>query len=86
MLRMIRCILTLVGLLFAGSVGAFLLYVPAFSVLTVSLLLFGVLAGFLLGVHVGHGQVSQKQKSLRTDRPAENTGDREVLQVSDHAA
>lgn len=83
---MIRCFLTLVGLLFVGSVGAFLLYVPAISVLTVSLLMFGVLAGFLLGVYVGYGQGSQKQESLTTDGSAENTGDWEILQVSDHGA
>jgi hypothetical protein len=71
---MIRCLLTLVGLLFAGSVGAFLLYVPAFSVLTVSLLMFGVLADFLLGVYVGYGQVSQEPQTLSCNASAETPG------------
>jgi hypothetical protein len=84
---MIRFLLMLVGLLFAGSVGAFLLYVPALSILTVSLLMFGVLAGFLLGVYVGYGQVSEKQRSLCSSESDENPGDwEEVLQSSEDAA
>jgi hypothetical protein len=85
---MIRCLLTLVGLLFAGSVGAFLLYVPAFSVMTVSLLLFGVLADFLLGVYVGYGQSLPANATLPKAESPESTADWEVLRAGnlDHAA
>jgi hypothetical protein len=85
---MIRCLLALVGLLFAGSVGAFLLYVPAFSVMTVSLLIFGVVADFLLGVYVGYGQSLPTKAALPTDESAQGTADWEVLRAGDldHAA
>jgi hypothetical protein len=85
---MVRGFLTLVGLLFAGSVGAFLLYVPAFSVLTVSLLMFGVLADFLLGVYVGYGQSSQKRGNPQTGESPNPSKDGDVLKAGnfDHAA
>lgn len=85
---MIRCLLTFVGLLFAGSIGAFLLYVPAFSVLTVSLLMFGVLTDFLLGVYVGYGQASQKRENPHAAESPEKPPDWEILNAGefDHAA
>lgn len=85
---MIRCLLTFVGLLFAGSTGAFLLYVPTFSVLTVALLMCGVLANFLLGVYVGYGQVPPIGENLRTSASPENSEDWEDSDVGkfNHAA
>lgn len=41
------------ALMFLGTIGAFLLYVPVLSVMTVSTTLFGLLLMFVLGIQTG---------------------------------
>ena len=56
--------------------------------MTVSLLIFGVVADFLLGVYVGYGQSLPTKAALPTDESAQGTADWEVLRAGDldHAA
>jgi len=48
-----RILLVCSGALFLGSIGAFFLFVPLFSVATVVLMLLGLTLMFWLGVQVG---------------------------------
>jgi hypothetical protein len=50
---MIRLLLAFVGVLFLGSLGAFFLFVPVLSIMTVTSMLAGLLLMFWLGVQVG---------------------------------
>ena len=47
------CLVALVALLFLGSIGAFLLYVPVVSIAVVICILLGMTLAFLLGVWAG---------------------------------
>jgi hypothetical protein len=50
------CLAALVALLFLGSIGAFLLYVPILSIAVVICILLGMTLAFLLGVWAGGTQ------------------------------
>jgi hypothetical protein len=49
------CLGTLLAILFVGIVGAFLLYVPALTVITVVTILLGLGLMFALGILTGRG-------------------------------
>jgi hypothetical protein len=48
-----RYLIVFVMLLWLGGIGAFLLYVPLLPVLAVTLILFGFVLMFVLGIQVG---------------------------------
>ena len=50
---MTRFLLIFSGALFAGSIGAFFLFVPPLLIATVALLLMGFMLTFVLGLQVG---------------------------------
>src|SRR5262249_31499675 len=56
-----------VGLIFLGSLGAFLLFVPVLSVVTVTLLLIALILMFVLGVQAGGRLMPQVEQP---DEPA----------------
>jgi hypothetical protein len=54
---MIRILLASLGVLFLGSIGAFLLFVPVLSLATVVCMLVALMLMFGLGVQVGNRQM-----------------------------
>lgn len=66
---MFRVILVSSGVLFLGSAGAFLLFVPPVSIATVVLMLLGLLLMFGLGFQTGaKGMVSSIENEPGSDR------------------
>ena len=63
---MIRSLLTLAGLLFLGSAGAFFLFAPLLSIATVAALLMGLMLMFWLGVEVGTQSRYARESEMET--------------------
>ena len=59
----------IVGILLIGSIAAFLLYVPAFHVLTVSVIVLALVVTFCLGVQTG-GRRIRFRRLKRSQEPA----------------
>jgi len=54
----------LLALLVAGSISAFLLAVPALSLMSVLLILVGLMLMFALGLHVGGRRIRIRRRHL----------------------
>ncbi len=55
-----RCLFTLSGLVLLAGAGAFLLYVPLFSIFAAAMLLLGMILMFGAGVYVGAARASSE--------------------------
>ena len=69
-----RYLLSFLGVLFSGSIGAFLLFVPSWAIIAVAVVLVGLAAMFLLGVHVGR----ESSTSFAIDRDIDGLADASV--------
>ena len=67
---MIRFFLAFFGALFAGSIGAFFLFVPPLLIATVALLLMGFTLTFVLGFQVGVRSMPEPLSQPVEIRPA----------------
>ena len=70
---LIRCLYAFVGLLLAGSIVAFLLYVPLWSILTVSVVFLGMVLTFLLGACVGSDRALPWHKQQLSSEPPDTS-------------
>jgi hypothetical protein len=64
-----RYLMTSLAALLAGSIGAFLLLVPAMALITVTLLIAGLVLTFVLGVYVG-GRAALNRERIAGSEPS----------------
>jgi len=60
------------GIVFAGTIGAFLLYVPVLTIFSVSAVLFGFLVMFGLGMQAGGRRIRVKRTKMTHHELAHN--------------
>jgi hypothetical protein len=75
----------IVGLLLAGTIAAFLRYVSLWTVLTASLVFFGMLLTFLLGAFVGSDYALPWRKQRLSNQRADAAGPALVSMMGQNA-